>query len=53
MSTTPSNSNGSISSPSSTQASVSSGETRQYNILYIMTDDHAAHAVGAYQGRFC
>jgi len=52
VSTTPSNSNGSISSPSSTQASVSSGETRQYNILYIMTDDHAAHAVGAYQGRF-
>ncbi|ABG39323.1 sulfatase [Paraglaciecola sp. T6c] len=32
-------------------ASSTSNETQQYNILYIMTDDHAAHAVGAYQGR--
>ncbi len=27
-------------------------EKRPPNILYIMTDDHAAHAIGAYGGRF-
>nr|PMH84729.1 acetylglucosamine-6-sulfatase [Shewanella sp. 10N.286.48.B5] len=25
---------------------------KQLNILYIMTDDHAAHTIGAYNGRF-
>lgn len=24
----------------------------KYNILYIMSDDHAAHSIGAYRGRF-
>lgn len=37
--------------PTTSSASSTSNETQQYNILYIMTDDHAAHAVGAYQGR--
>jgi len=27
-------------------------KTKALNVLYIMTDDHAAHAVGAYEGRF-
>ena len=29
-----------------------STQKKDYNILYIMTDDHAAHALGAYEGRF-
>ncbi|WP_440876044.1 sulfatase family protein [Thalassotalea sp. PLHSN55] len=28
-----------------------SAATKQYNILYIMSDDHAAQAIGTYQGR--
>ena len=41
-----------------THASVSqknsslNSQAKPLNVLYIMTDDHAAHAVGAYEGRF-
>lgn len=31
---------------------ICAAETRKPNVLYIMSDDHAAHAVGAYGGRF-
>lgn len=31
--------------------SVASAQERRPNILFIMSDDHAAHAIGAYGGR--
>ncbi|WP_077341774.1 sulfatase family protein [Pseudocolwellia agarivorans] len=35
-----------------TNASTQVEQTKPLNVLYIMTDDHAAHAVGVYEGRF-
>ena len=35
----------------STAAGVQSQQSRRPNIIYIMTDDHAAHAIGAYGSR--
>ena len=34
-----------------TATSVVRGAEQQPNILYIMSDDHAAHSIGAYRGR--
>ncbi len=33
------------------QPHLDANKAKQYNILYIMTDDHAAHAIGNYNGR--